>query len=84
MCYTWVGPSRYAGWIGTIAAKSFSDKSTERLKLEESSHRLAACAGTSTCHIVQVSRVGRTEIQGYEVKCRADSEVAVIASRSER
>lgn len=48
---------RYAGWVGTIAAKSSADKSTERLKLEESSHRLAACAGTSTCHIVQVSRV---------------------------
>ncbi|KAG7529414.1 hypothetical protein FFLO_05686 [Filobasidium floriforme] len=43
----------YAGWVGTIAAKSSADKSTERLKLEESSHRLAACAGTSTCHIVQ-------------------------------
>ena len=52
---------RYAGWVGTIAAKSDTDKSTERLKLEESSHRLAACAGTSTCHIVQVSpfRPGR-------------------------
>ena len=44
----------YAGWVGTIAAKSDADKSTGMLKLEESNHRLAACAGTSTCHIVQV------------------------------
>jgi len=50
----------YAGWVGTIAAKSDADKSTGRLKLEESNHRLAACAGTSTCHIVQVSVGGST------------------------
>lgn len=46
----------YAGWVGTIAAKSDSDKSSERLKLDESNHRLAAVAGTSTCHIVQSDR----------------------------
>jgi ribulose kinase len=55
----------YAGWVGTIAAKSDADKSTGRLKLEESNHRLAACAGTSTCHIVQVS-VGGSKVRAPE------------------
>ncbi|KAI0786483.1 Pentulose kinase [Abortiporus biennis] len=46
----------YAGWLGTVAAK-FSDDDPYTPSLIESSHRLAACAGTSTCHIVQ-SREG--------------------------
>lgn len=51
----------YAGWIGTIAAPlvlpAVTAGSTVSMKnavtLEESKHRLAAIAGTSTCHIVQ-------------------------------
>lgn len=52
----------YAGWIGTVAALSTDAhdenpeetlKSLKRPALEESGHRLAAVAGTSTCHIVQ-------------------------------
>jgi ribulose kinase len=55
----------YAGWVGTIAAKSDTDRSTGRLKLEESSHRLAACAGTSTCHIVQVGPRGSARLSSF-------------------
>jgi ribulose kinase len=40
----------YAGWIGTVAAPMEGDKDPD---LIESRHRLAAIAGTSTCHIVQ-------------------------------
>ena len=40
----------YAGWIGTVAAPMEGDKPASLL---ESRHRLAAIAGTSTCHIVQ-------------------------------
>ncbi|KAH8105005.1 Pentulose kinase [Phellopilus nigrolimitatus] len=41
----------YAGWVGTIAARHASDSTIPTL--ETSSHRLAPCAGTSTCFIVQ-------------------------------
>ncbi|KAL5508501.1 hypothetical protein ACEPAH_6120 [Sanghuangporus vaninii] len=41
----------YAGWIGTIAARHSPDSSA--VTLEASRHRLAPCAGTSTCFIVQ-------------------------------
>ncbi|KAI5122182.1 hypothetical protein M0805_007079 [Coniferiporia weirii] len=41
----------YAGWVGTIAARYSSDEPIPTL--ETSSHRLAPCAGTSTCFIVQ-------------------------------
>jgi len=46
----------YAGWLGTVAARYIENgKVAETLpSLEESRHRLAAVAGTSTCHIVQV------------------------------
>ena len=52
---------RYAGWIGTVAAASASSASSasgpEQPKrvptIEEANTRLAAIAGTSTCHIVQ-------------------------------
>ncbi|GBE79116.1 Uncharacterized sugar kinase [Sparassis crispa] len=49
----------YAGWLGTIAArfKENGELSPIVPSLDESSHRLAAVAGTSTCHIVQ-SREG--------------------------
>lgn len=49
--------NRYAGWLGTVAARYHENgKLSEFIpSLEESRHRLAACAGTSTCHIVQVS-----------------------------
>ncbi|KAA1465926.1 Pentulose kinase [Dentipellis sp. KUC8613] len=44
----------YAGWLGTIAARhEEGGKLSERVAFEESGHRLAAVAGTSTCHIVQ-------------------------------
>ncbi|BGP31454.1 hypothetical protein JCM10296v2_003218 [Rhodotorula toruloides] len=40
----------YAGWIGTVAAPMEGQKTTT---LDDAAHRLAAIAGTSTCHIVQ-------------------------------
>ncbi|KAF5372004.1 hypothetical protein D9615_008106 [Tricholomella constricta] len=45
----------YAGWLGTIAARYKEDSKLSDLvpSLEESQHRLAAVAGTSTCHLVQ-------------------------------
>ncbi|TDL29142.1 Pentulose kinase [Rickenella mellea] len=44
----------YAGWIGTIAARYKRDgKPSDAPTLDESRHRLAAVAGTSTCHLVQ-------------------------------
>ncbi|KAF8898113.1 FGGY family of carbohydrate kinase [Gymnopilus junonius] len=45
----------YAGWMGTVAAryKVNGELSDVIPSLEESGHRLAAVAGTSTCHIVQ-------------------------------
>lgn len=42
----------YAGWIGTVAAKE-QGKEDAAVSVEESQHRLAVIAGTSTCHIVQ-------------------------------
>ncbi|KAI0052638.1 Pentulose kinase [Auriscalpium vulgare] len=49
----------YAGWVGTIAARHDEGNGglSAPVAFEESGHRLAACAGTSTCHIVQ-SRKG--------------------------
>ncbi|EKM59553.1 uncharacterized protein PHACADRAFT_137471 [Phanerochaete carnosa HHB-10118-sp] len=44
----------YAGWLGTVAARyNGGNKLSEMPGLDEARHRLAACAGTSTCHIVQ-------------------------------
>ncbi|KAK7054856.1 hypothetical protein VNI00_003319 [Paramarasmius palmivorus] len=45
----------YAGWLGTVAARyKENGKLSEAIKnVDESRHRLAAVAGTSTCHIVQ-------------------------------
>ncbi|KAJ3536076.1 hypothetical protein NM688_g6884 [Phlebia brevispora] len=45
----------YAGWLGTVAARyKEGGKLSEFVpSIDESRHRLAACAGTSTCHIVQ-------------------------------
>ncbi|ORY78921.1 hypothetical protein BCR35DRAFT_304954 [Leucosporidium creatinivorum] len=40
----------YAGWVGTVAAPMEGQSTTN---LDDSKHRLAAIAGTSTCHIVQ-------------------------------
>lgn len=42
----------YAGWVGTVAAP-MPDLNSNTVDLKESRHRLAAIAGTSTCHIVQ-------------------------------
>ncbi|KAG1791840.1 uncharacterized protein HD556DRAFT_1444914 [Suillus plorans] len=49
----------YAGWMGTVAARYTENGqlSTVLPSLDESRHRLAAVAGTSTCHLVQ-SREG--------------------------
>lgn len=45
----------YAGWLGTVAGRyKENDKLSDIPSIDESRHRLAACAGTSTCHIVQV------------------------------
>lgn len=47
---------RYAGWIGTVAAASSSkaDQSAGSApSLKDAGKRLAAIAGTSTCHIAQ-------------------------------
>ncbi|WWC59468.1 uncharacterized protein I303_102024 [Kwoniella dejecticola CBS 10117] len=41
----------YAGWIGTVAAAAGADQ--PKPTLEDASSRLAAIAGTSTCHIAQ-------------------------------
>ncbi|KAK7061345.1 Pentulose kinase [Favolaschia claudopus] len=45
----------YAGWLGTVAARFNEDGKLSDIvpSLEESQHRLAAVAGTSTCHLVQ-------------------------------
>ncbi|GLB33245.1 putative FGGY family of carbohydrate kinases, C-terminal domain [Lyophyllum shimeji] len=45
----------YAGWLGTVAARYKEDGKLSDVvpSLEESQHRLAAVAGTSTCHLVQ-------------------------------
>ncbi|EGO01449.1 hypothetical protein SERLA73DRAFT_176714 [Serpula lacrymans var. lacrymans S7.3] len=45
----------YAGWMGTVAAryKENGQLSSVLPSLDESRHRLAAVAGTSTCHLVQ-------------------------------
>jgi ribulose kinase len=40
----------YAGWVGTVAAPMEGEATTT---LESGRHRLAAIAGTSTCHIIQ-------------------------------
>lgn len=45
----------YAGWIGTVGAR-FKDNNgslSSTPTIDESRHRLAAVAGTSTCHLVQ-------------------------------
>ncbi|KAI0075433.1 Pentulose kinase [Panus rudis PR-1116 ss-1] len=45
----------YAGWLGTIAARFTENGKLSDFvpSLNDSRHGLAACAGTSTCHIVQ-------------------------------
>ncbi|KIM42840.1 hypothetical protein M413DRAFT_444492 [Hebeloma cylindrosporum] len=45
----------YAGWLGTVAARYKENGVLSNVipSVEESGHRLAAVAGTSTCHIVQ-------------------------------
>lgn len=43
----------YAGWVGTIAAKAKNGPKNQSTDLIESQYRLAAIAGTSTCHCVQ-------------------------------
>ncbi|KAH9995192.1 Pentulose kinase [Russula compacta] len=44
----------YAGWLGTIAARHEEEgEISPSVSLHESGHRLAAVAGTSTCHLVQ-------------------------------
>ncbi|KAJ7762793.1 FGGY family of carbohydrate kinase [Mycena maculata] len=45
----------YAGWLGTVAARFTENGKLSDIvpSIEESRHRLAAVAGTSTCHLVQ-------------------------------
>lgn len=43
----------YAGWVGTIAAKAANGPKDQQTDLIDSQYRLAAIAGTSTCHCVQ-------------------------------
>ncbi|PWN88960.1 Pentulose kinase [Acaromyces ingoldii] len=43
----------YAGWVGTVAAPSTNGPASKETDLLASQHRLAAIAGTSTCHCVQ-------------------------------
>ncbi|TFK43052.1 Pentulose kinase [Crucibulum laeve] len=45
----------YAGWLGTVAARYKENGKLSDVvpSLKESQHRLAAVAGTSTCHLVQ-------------------------------
>ncbi|KAG6916575.1 hypothetical protein DXG01_006346 [Tephrocybe rancida] len=47
---------RYAGWLGTVAARYKEDGKLSEVvpSLGASQHRLAAVAGTSTCHLVQL------------------------------
>ncbi|KAI6168856.1 hypothetical protein EDD17DRAFT_1772596 [Pisolithus thermaeus] len=48
----------YAGWMGTVGARYVENGRLSGFpSLDESRHRLAAVAGTSTCHLVQ-SREG--------------------------
>lgn len=43
----------YSGWVGTVAAKTDLHKSSsDASSIELASQRLAAVAGTSTCHLV--------------------------------
>ncbi|CEH17506.1 related to ribitol kinase [Ceraceosorus bombacis] len=54
----------YAGWVGTVAAQAVNATTSEQEQdtgLAQSQHRLAAIAGTSTCHVVQSP-------QGIDVK----------------
>lgn len=46
---------RYSGWIGTVAAVATSadGKKENKPTLDEAARRLAAVAGTSTCHLAQ-------------------------------
>lgn len=43
----------YAGWVGTIAATATNGTNQQETTLLDSQYRLAAIAGTSTCHCVQ-------------------------------
>ncbi|KAH7888170.1 hypothetical protein F5I97DRAFT_2014782 [Phlebopus sp. FC_14] len=44
----------YAGWMGTVGARYTENGNISSFpSLDESRHRLAAVAGTSTCHLVQ-------------------------------
>ncbi|KAL4075625.1 FGGY family of carbohydrate kinase [Scleroderma yunnanense] len=44
----------YAGWMGTVGARHVENGQLSGLpSLDESRHRLAVVAGTSTCHLVQ-------------------------------
>lgn len=58
-CYVGSGViDAYAGWIGTVAAntevtiKSLEEQDKNKIGIAKASGRLAAIAGTSTCHIV--------------------------------
>lgn len=46
---------RYSGWIGTVAAVATSSSGEKEPvpTLDDAARRLAAVAGTSTCHLAQ-------------------------------
>ena len=50
---------RYSGWLGTVAARYSENGILSEVlpSLQDSQHRLASVAGTSTCHIVQVCAI---------------------------
>jgi hypothetical protein len=66
---------RYAGWIGTIAAryKTESGELSSVPGLAASGERLAAVAGTSTCHVIQVC-IARLAVMCFDTRCRVPRE----------
>ncbi|GJJ07740.1 hypothetical protein Clacol_001945 [Clathrus columnatus] len=50
----------YAGWIGTVGARYRSEGNNDNISeapaQEEAQYRLAAVAGTSTCHLIQTPK----------------------------
>ncbi|OAX39251.1 Pentulose kinase [Rhizopogon vinicolor AM-OR11-026] len=69
----------YAGWMGTVAARYIEDGQVSNVlpSLDESRHRVAVVAGTSTCHIVQASYLAQSVPYTDEnVICRVGKDAA--------
>jgi ribulose kinase len=61
--------------MGTVAARYTENGQLSNVlpSLDESRHRLAAVAGTSTCHIVQVSYLTQSLLDTDEnIVCRVE------------